>query len=240
MVCRLEGVAVKAGGIKRNGNIKKTAVLLMSGGLLFCAAYWIKCQAGIDCISSFHLADHLPVSFLQRQPTPIVQFREGELIIGESFQSRRHRSAWDKLWMREEKAVYESYAAEGADERGSLLITNKKTQDWSLCFDRLIRVNPGEQYEFSGQIRTEGDARGALGVMLFDGEKKIQRWHYGVRAVTDAAQWQHVSHAFVIPDGAFFMQFRLTGAGRGNVWFDQITFKRCARAVGGQGCFGHD
>lgn len=196
--------------------MKKPFLIIFSVFVVLGIGYWIKCQNDIDLISNWHLGDILPVQTLHKHVHSITFAKVSSNPNG---LSTKNKSDWHKLWMREE----DSAICEIKD--GRIVITSKCVKDWSLSHSELIETRFGDKFAFSGRGKIGGkDAHAVLGVVLYDKEKKVIKWHHGAQKVNVSGKWELVKGEFVIPQGVGFICFRLTGDGIGKFQFDDLRF----------------
>jgi len=197
-------------------------IIVIAAVLLFVSlfSYWLKCQLDINLVKSFSLSEVLPVQPLQKKCAVAYasSFNPGMTL------ELQKPSDWQKIWMREKDAV----SAEFKDG-GRILVDSKSKQDWSLSHDRLVEAQAGDVFGFSVQVQNRAkDLTSALSVILYDQNKKVLKWHYARKWLSQTGT-ADLANEFVVPCGVSFIRFRLTGAGIGNSEFAEVRFYRKER-----------
>lgn len=177
-------------------------------------------------LPSFSLGDYLPIEYLQKKTCRIVKKPEPGNLLNDDFAwSWRSSRAWSELWAREDKTVSKRYSGEGKNNSQCLLIESHSTQDWAYPHNKLIEARTGEVFGFHGKVKTTGkEVTANLSLVLFDANRGIIRWHYGKASVDHEGEWVELSSAFTIPEGVHYIQFRLTGWGKGQTRVDDVVF----------------
>jgi hypothetical protein len=133
---------------------------------------------------------------------------------------------WAKVWSREPgvKAAIDEQSRHGGT--AAVRIDHSNPHDWSLAQAKQLDVKPGEIYELSGWLRTQGDGDVALSVTLYDAKQQAIAWEFGARNVRGTTAWRQVRSRFMIPpDGAVILP-RLTGRGTLIAWADDLALGR--------------
>jgi len=138
------------------------------------------------------------------------------------------QSGWTGLWTREAKVG--SAVLDGTDPhsgRSSLRVEHRGPKDWSFGQVSKLETEPGDLYEISGWVRSEG-VRGqvTLSVIPYDAKGKVIAWFWGALATAGTHDWKHFERRFVVPEGCRALTFRLAGAGPGSAWFDDLALRR--------------
>ena len=208
--------------------ISKAALILLEVIVAAIFLYWIKCQAGIDLVKSWHVGDYLPVQALQGHERDVFYARASvpPVIIQDGFQVQFFvHDPWGRLWMREGGKVHRAFMKAGADGSRCLVVKSQSPQDWAYESDILVEVLPGDMFSFEGMARTTGNADARMSVVLYDPAKKVVDWNYALKRFS-GKDWTRVSSRFMIPDRIRYIRLRLTGFGIGQVYFDNIRFRR--------------
>jgi hypothetical protein len=139
--------------------------------------YWLKCQMDVEFIESVSLSGVFPFNYLQRDN--VVVPVGNEVLVDESFDSRKIFPDWSGLWMREKGKVIQSYDSDGMNHSRCLLIRSESTKSWAYPHRNIIEVKAGDVFGFNGFARVEGEAcRGFAGVETLDEKKKVIKWNY--------------------------------------------------------------
>jgi hypothetical protein len=206
--------------------IKLIITLVLLAGVFF-FGYWLKCQNDLDLVKSFHLGNYLPVQVLQKNNNSIIYASESEYLLDDSFESQRSLDNWTKLWMREERKVKQGYDSFGINNSYCLLIKSSSEKDWSYQHSKLVQVDKGDVFSFEGFVKSQGENINAnLSVVLYDKNKNVVQWHYAKEEAKKNNDWTKLARRFMVPSGIQYIRFRFTGAGIGNVWFDNIKFRK--------------
>jgi len=106
---------------------------------------------------------------------------------------------WAKIWSREPgvKAAIDEQSRHGG--RAAVRIEHSNPHDWSLAHAKRLDVKPGEIYELSGWLRTQGEGDVALSVTLYDAKQQAIAWEFGARGVRGTTAWRQVQSRFMIP-----------------------------------------
>lgn len=149
------------------------------------------------------------------------------LLVNSDFESGMQ--GWGKVWSRVPgvKATLDGEVRHRG--KAAVRIEHSNPQDWSLSQEKRLEVKPGEIYELSGWLRSQGEGDVALSVTLYDAKKEALDWTYGGRSVRGGGDWRQVQSRFVIPpDGAAVLP-RLTGHGTLVAWADDLALCRVGR-----------
>lgn len=206
---------------------KKIIISLVAiASVLLC--YWIKIQLEFNFFSSFSLGDYLPVNRLyDYNSSQIVRAGEGEYLLNDSFESLHERDNWLKLWMREKGKITRNYKSDGVGKSRCLMIESNSDKDWSYEHNKLVQVKPGDVFFFEGFAKTKGEGiKTSLGVVLKDERKEVVQWNYAGEILEEADRWTKITRRFTVPEGISYINFRLTGSGKGQFWFDEIKFQK--------------
>jgi hypothetical protein len=136
---------------------------------------------------------------------------------------------WAKAWSRVPgvKAAIDEQVRHGG--RAAIRIEQSSPHDWSVAQARRLEVKPGEIYELSGWLRTQGDGDAAWSVTLYDAGNQALQWTYGAGEVHGATDWRQVHSRFMIPTGGVAILPRLTGHGAATVWAGDLALRRVGR-----------
>ena len=133
---------------------------------------------------------------------------------------------WTKPWSRTPGVKVEPDSLVRHSGKAAVRIEHSSPQDWSLAQEKRIDVKPGEIYELSGWLRTQGEGAAALSVTLYDAKKQVLDWSFGGRDVQGTNDWRQVQSRFIIPpDGAAILP-RLTGRGPLTAWANDLALCR--------------
>jgi len=205
--------------------ILKIFITIIACVALFSLVYWWKCQNEINLFERFSLSEYLPVQALQNKETVAYAGESGDLL-NDNFNTSKITSSWSKIWMEEKGAVEQKYDSKGVGNSRCLLIENTSEEIWAYKHDDIVKIQPGDIFEYEGYIRTESKATATLSVVLYDQEKKVIKWRYAKKSTEHANDWIKVVNRFMVPDGVAYIRFRLTGHGVGKAWFDNILFRK--------------
>lgn len=194
--------------------------------VLVIGLYWAKCQLGIDILPHFKWETEFPILNALQKREVILKPRPGAVVLRATFDEIFPNMPWAELWMRDEGMVKDKLVRPGVGGSKCLLVRSSSPKDWSLGHQHLVAVKPGEVFAYSAQVRTQGEASGVLGVILFDKDRNVLRWVYGSKTIHHAPEWRAVSSSFLIPGDTYYIRFRLIGEGVGDVYFDDVCFSR--------------
>lgn len=100
-------------------------------------------------------------------------------------------------------------------------------KDWSAQPGwQPIAVKPGEIYEISCAVKTQGNGTAQTGVVLIDSQKKVFNWIYGGKSLTGTRDWTVLTSRFLIGRNVSAILPRFTGSGSGSFWFDDFTVRK--------------
>lgn len=157
---------------------------------------------------------------------------EDEALLSDSFEFNNMNGDWSGFWMRDKGDASQGYDTNSRDNSKCLFIESKSKNDWSYTHKKLISVEPGVVFSFSGSVRTEGEkVRAALSVILYDKDKEVIQWNYAKESLVGLQGWTELSRRFIAKEGVKYIRFRLTGGGVGKAWFDNISFKKMASEI---------
>jgi hypothetical protein len=149
------------------------------------------------------------------------------LIVNGDFESGVQ--GWNKAWSRVPgvKAALDRQVRHGGS--AAVRIEHSNPHDWSLSQGKSLDVKPGEIYQLSGWLRTQGEGDVALSVTLYDAQHQAIEWTYGSQGVRGTADWRRVDSRFMIPPGGATILARLTGHGVLTTWADDLTLCRTGK-----------
>ncbi len=135
-------------------------------------------------------------------------------------------NGWLPVWSRQTGTATETLEAGRTGEAHALHVAQRDSQDWAVSQSDQIRVRPKQIYELSGWLKADGGAA-ELSLVARDANGKTLDWALGRISPTQAG-WQFLRHRCVIPPNCQSIQFRLVGAGVGNVWLEAPALRRQA------------
>jgi len=202
--------------------MRKKVFIILSAVTLILGAYWVKCQLGVNLIREFSWEEHFTVlNFFQK--SRYVSRPGSGVLLSSSFDGWWPYQPWIDLWSREEGRVKEALIRDPVRGSRCLQIQSSSAQDWSIQHSVAFGVDPGDAFIFEGYARTTGEAVAQMSVVTYDAQRKPLRWFFALENVR-SPDWARVSRRFTIPQGVKYIRFRLTGAGDGEAYFDDIRF----------------
>jgi len=147
---------------------------------------------------------------------------DGNLLVNGGFE--QGTQGWARPWSRTPNV--KATLDERVRHTGTAIrVEHTGTHDWSLAQEKRLAVRPGEIYELSGWLRTQGEGNVALSVALFDDRKEAVAWSFGQCAMRGNSEWRAVASRFVIPPGVAAMWPRLIGGGAVTAWADDLALR---------------
>lgn len=190
-------------------------------------AYYIKCQLRISFFKSVSMSQYIPFKYLQANPNPINANPQTGVLLRDTFEwpfwSERK---WNVFWAREGGLVENEYATDGAEGSKCLLVKSNSAKDWAYGHYKIISVKVGDKFGYEGRVRTAGDSKVALGVVTYNEDRKVIHWNYAAKTVNAAKDWVEAINEFKIPQDIKYIQFRLSGSGKGKTWIDNVVFSK--------------
>ncbi|MBN2351653.1 MAG: hypothetical protein JXD23_03715 [Spirochaetales bacterium] len=123
-------------------------------------------------------------------------------------------TGWSGLWTREPGKGRASVRRLSADKfERALAVEHDGDKDWSYSQDPSLPANPGEIYRYAGWVNASGGGRVELSVVLSDRDGKVMNWVWGLSSAGNTGGWKLLGRKFMVPAGAAFIRFRLTGWG---------------------------
>ncbi|NTV30259.1 MAG: hypothetical protein HGA80_09285 [Candidatus Omnitrophica bacterium] len=203
----------------------KKILIVLFGLSLALVLYWAKCQLGLNLIKGFAWEKPFPfLNTLQKRESELHP-RPGTVLLRSSFDELFPSLPWGELWARENGLVVDRLERSGLRRSRCLVVNSFSRRDWAIGQGRRIEVFPGEEFSFSGYARTTGEAVAQLSVVTHDGDRKTVEWHFALQEAR-GPNWRRLESRFTVPEGVRFLRFRLTGAGIGEAYFDDIRFAR--------------
>lgn len=200
----------------------KYPLIAVLGAVLILVLYWGKCQLGINLIPGVSWERRFPVlNALQKREywTPV----KAGVLLSSTFDEILPFLPWNDVWARDKDAVDTALVRGGRKGSRCLQVRSSSARDWALYHSHVAAVTPGELFSFEGYVRTSGDAMGQLSVILYDQDRKVLDWGCAARKVR-SSDWTSARNWFEVPRGAAYLRFQLTGAGAGEVYFDDLRF----------------
>ncbi|MGI4788306.1 MAG: glycoside hydrolase [Janthinobacterium lividum] len=152
------------------------------------------------------------------------------LLTNPSFESSL--SGWEPLWTRDPNTGTESIdTAVMHGGKASLQVHFTGEKDWSIAQTTRLPVHVGDIFTLSGWIKGEGAADAQLSVVTRGADGAEIDWMAGLEEVNGTHDWQQLSRRWVVPSGVATVQFRLTGAGPGTVWLDDLALVKDGNAA---------
>jgi hypothetical protein len=207
--------------------IKRVILLIIISGSIF-FLYWFKCQLGINIFRHFSWEDHFPVLEALQKRVVVIRPEPGEILVS-TFDEPLPYISWLGLWAKRRGSVEDRVVKEGLDGTRGLLIRNASSGEWSFRHSALVEVSPGDEFLFSGFAKAGPGVDAGLEVVLYNFDKKVIRWDFARERVI-AADWHLVQRRFTVPENGRYIQFRLSGAGMGDAYFDNIHFIKIAQS----------
>ena len=150
------------------------------------------------------------------------QAGNSNLVTNPSFEGDTH--GWFPIWSRQAGTATEKIEVGRTSASHSVHITQSDTQDWAVSQSDQIHVQPRQIYELSGWIKQEGGSS-ELSLVARDASGNTIDWALGRVSPTQSG-WQFLKHRCAIPSGCQTVQFRIVGAGVGNVWLESPSLTR--------------
>lgn len=129
--------------------------------------------------------------------------------------------------MREDGTVTKESSSGGINGSKCLLIKNAGKGSWAYGHRKRVEVTKGDIFYFEGLVYIKGDNLSAnLSVAAFDENQNVIGWNLFKKKVKRTGVWIGVENQFNIPNDIRYINFRLTGVGKGDYRFDNITFRK--------------
>ena len=202
--------------------ILTTILALIAICLIVPAAYWAKCQAGLNLFNSFSVHNYFPFKYLTK--SDVIKSPESGIVIDETFNTRLFLfHNWSHPWTEENGKVTWGYDANGTNESGCLLIRSSSAKGWCCSSSQYIEVQEGDHFRFEGWIREQDErSHASLGITTFDKDKKVLKWGYLRVEANKVGPWCDVKETFPIKDKVHYIKIILSGHGIGEYRFDDI------------------
>ena len=152
-----------------------------------------------------------------------------ELAVNGGFEATRNGgpAGWS-TWSRKEGAltvVLDSKHSHSGER--SLHVVHRGERDWAVTQQQRIQVNPSDIFRITGLVRCRDVAnRATLSVVLRGKNGEPVNWIYGAARTRGTHDWSKLSSRFVVPQGTKSIEFRITGGGPGEAWFDDVSLKK--------------
>lgn len=205
--------------MKRIFRIFWIAILIIMSLLLI---YWGKCQLGINLIKGFSWEQRFPFLNVFQKNEYVIHPKPG-VLLSSTFDEMFPYWPWNNLWARMPGTVENRLVRTGLKDSFCLWVQSSSSQEWAIYHHHILAVTPGNAFWYTGYGRTSGAAVGQMSVILYDRNKQVLDWGFAARKVQGNA-WSRVSERFVVPAGAGYLRFQLTGYGVGEAYFDDIQF----------------
>lgn len=139
-------------------------------------------------------------------------------------------AGWQPLWTREpDRGLAEVVTEPHHGGKAALRVEHSGQRDWSLAQEREIAVAPGEVYDFTGFVKTVGvTGEVALGVVIKAADGNVLDWFWGAKRATGSRDWNELSGHFMIPRACARIALRVTGAGPGTSFWDDVRLSKRA------------
>ncbi len=182
-------------------------------------------QLRINVLESVSISKYFPFKYLY--PNTIVANPQVGVLLRDTFEIPFWiERNWGALWAREEGLVENEYTTGGVDGSKCLLIKSNSAKDWANTHFKIISAEAGDRFGYEGCIRTEGDSKVILSVETYDENMKVINWNHAAKTVTAAKNWVEVINEFEIPQDIKYIQFGLSGSGKGKAWIDNVVFRK--------------
>jgi hypothetical protein len=170
-------------------------MLLVMGGAL--GLYWGKCQLGINFFSGISWEQSIPfLEKLQKKPKVFHPAR-GDIFV-ESFDRWFPLVSWNDVWSRDQGMATVIFGETGRNGTRGIVVENLSSRDWAMYHNYIMDVNPGDEFVFSGWLRSEGSAFGQLSLILYDVNGDVLNWGLGAMKV-DRPEWTLVESRVMVP-----------------------------------------
>lgn len=147
---------------------------------------------------------------------------------------------WEPFWTRDAgagtAAVEKSVRHQG---NRSLHVTTTGAHDWSEGQSGRLTVSPGEIYALGAWVKCQNTAQDTggddthvtLSVVTRRADGSVIDWQYGHVEARGDHDWTFYSRRFVVPADCATIQFRFTGNGAVDAWFDDALLLREGNAL---------
>lgn len=145
-----------------------------------------------------------------------------------------NQEGWEDIWVREKgKGNMQIFSYTGKAEGMVLNVTYSGSRDWSIGQKARIAVIPGEVYAFYGWVRCKKVQESVqLSVVLWDNQNEVMDWLYGLIETSGTHGWKRLEGRFIIPRGCSRIQFRITGYGKGESCWDDLSLMKIKQPPG--------
>lgn len=207
-------------------NLSRLLTRTAGGVALLVFFYWGKCQLNIDLIPNFAWETAFPVLDALQYREPVVRPGKG-VVFATDFNEWQPGRHWMKLWSADKDLAGNDFVACPPPDAGRtcLLVRSCSPRNWSMSHGATYRVTPGDVFEIAATARTTGQATGAAVLVVYDADHRVLSWGLGAGNIHDPGNRAYTSHV-VIPPKAVTARFQLTGAGRGDIFFQQVRLEK--------------
>jgi hypothetical protein len=207
-------------------SLKKTKYFLLIFIIIIpFAIYWLKCFLGINVSDLYSLSNYFPFKYFQRND--IIKNTFPGIIINESFDTYSIIRKWSDIWTEDKGNVELSYSRNETDSSRCLLIRNLSNQSWSYSYSKIIEVKKNNVFIFCTSIKLYGEnLTGKAGFTILDENHKVIKWNYFSEETKITNEWINLQREFTISENIRYIQFRLSGTGSGDFFYDDIKISK--------------
>ena len=202
-----------------------SAIFLTATIVLF--AYWLKTSAGIDFFEGYHLSRIFPFNYLTNEM--VIDDVKPGVLLDTDFDRICFFGIWKDLWTKGYKKAERFIGEDGYNKSKCLCIRGKNRLFWTLSSKVFIRVNRGDQFEYTAMTKFDNpkDSVG-LSIAAFDQNRAIIKYGYAAKQMrrNRYGDWKEFVMKFTITDDIDYIMPRLWGMHTGVVCFDNIRLTR--------------
>ncbi|MDO5581001.1 MAG: glycoside hydrolase [Planctomycetia bacterium] len=134
-----------------------------------------------------------------------------------------------KIWAR----TKEEYSLKKDDSvlyqgKPTAKVVHKGEEDWAISFPKSIAVEPGDIFEISCMMKTEGVGDAGISAILYKGKESAD-WGFGRVQLFGNTDWTELKTTFVVPLGSTSIQPRITGHRVITAWFTNFQIKKAGK-----------
>ena len=198
--------------------------IMIGSGLLI---YVIKTKLHWDLIEGFSASDHLPaLAAIEGKVSSRPEIGE---VFTDDFESPLWtRRQWSNLWSQNPDNV--SAGAMESDDESTfstrLQIINRGPLDWSYSHFFRYATQPGDTFRL--EFSAASDAKGFVqaNIAAYQDKDTASVWNYRVTLIESPVVWQRHVLEFTVGEDAPLIRLQLSGRGRGQSWFDDVSLHR--------------
>ena len=175
----------------------------------------------------------VPTAFVPAPGDRTPEVDPANLVVNPDFFSGT--AGWSGLWTREPGKGRVLVVRRGPEGYvSSLWVEHAGEKDWSFQQEKELPVVPGEIYRYAGWLAVQGGGRAEFSVILYDQARRVMDWSFARSEARMTDDFARVERKLLVPAGAAFMRFRLTGYGPAEVYCTGMRLEKVSAAAGEQ------